>query len=106
MNIQDYKIRYKDWAPSAFDIKGLYGEELGISDWFVVPIMVTRYSDSRANSKFKSVKTKLGKADHKQEDWNAHRFGHWGPGWIEIIVVKPGTKAEKVLNKIISDAVA
>jgi hypothetical protein len=23
-----------------------------------------------------------------------HRFGHWGPGWYEIIIVRPGSKAE------------
>jgi hypothetical protein len=29
-----------------------------------------------------------------------HRFGHWSPGWFEIILVRPGTAAAEVAVEI------
>lgn len=28
-----------------------------------------------------------------------HRFGHWGPGWFEIILVAPGSPAETICDE-------
>jgi len=103
MNAQDHKIRYKDWAPTTVDVKGIRGDELEISDWFVAPVIVTRDSGPFEKSNFEAAKARLEEADPSEEDWDVHCFGHWGPGWFEIIVVKPGTKAEEALDKIISD---
>lgn len=33
-------------------------------------------------------------------DFETHRFGHWGPGWIEIIVVRPGSACHREAQAI------
>lgn len=31
------------------------------------------------------------------QDYKVARFGHWGPGWVEIILAKPGSACHRVL---------
>lgn len=33
-------------------------------------------------------------------DYETHRFGHWGPGWFEIIVVRPGSACHREAQAI------
>lgn len=33
-------------------------------------------------------------------DFETHRFGHWGPGWVEIIVVRPGSACHREAQAI------
>lgn len=33
-------------------------------------------------------------------DFETHRFGHWGPGWFEIIVVRPGSACHREAQAI------
>jgi hypothetical protein len=34
----------------------------------------------------------------ESKDVDVHRFGHWGPGWFEIILVRPGSEAETIAD--------
>lgn len=33
-------------------------------------------------------------------DFETHRFGHWGPGWFEILVVRPGSACHREAQRI------
>ena len=101
MNQTEKHMRYKDFAPTTLDPKGLHADELGIGDWFVVPVMRDRDREPFHESNFQTALEMLKEVDPDQEDHQELRFGHWGPGWFEIIVVRPGTEAEKVYRKIV-----
>jgi hypothetical protein len=34
------------------------------------------------------------------EDWEIHRFGHWGRGWFEIILIRPGTETARIAQEL------
>lgn len=56
-----------------------------MGDWVVV-IGRNRDSDILAESNFQAALDQLGgESKHVQ----VHRFGHWGCGWIELILVSP-----------------
>jgi hypothetical protein len=89
--------RYKDWRPTKFDCSGLLGDYHGISDWFVCPVVQTRDSEALARSNFRCYLLKLG---GEGDNIQVHRFGHWGPGWFEIILVKPDTPELETARQI------
>jgi len=69
-------------------------------DWLVAPLIVTRDTeDKRVLNNWDRTRGKLKILDPKGEAHEVHRFRHWGPGWYEIILVKPGTPCEKHLKK-------
>lgn len=76
--------RYRDWAPTALDCKGLGLEDR--QDWYVVPCMRTRDSEALEESNFHVALETLGGESDTVE---VHRFGHWGPGWFEVILAHP-----------------
>lgn len=78
--------RYSEFQPTAFDARGLNGERHGISDWFVAPVSQTRDSGTLSRSNFRSLLRALG---GESDTVQVHRFGHWGPGWYEIILIDP-----------------
>lgn len=83
--------RYRDFAPTSFDPKGsfLHGqdeEHPDRGDWFVVPVSRNRDSEILEESNFDAALKILGGESATVE---VHRFGHWGPGWFEIILVHP-----------------
>lgn len=88
--------RYGDWAPTPFDPRGLALDEK--QDWLVAPVLVTRDTPewSVDASNYAVLSAELDDLDPGFEDHEEHRFRHWGPGWFEVILVKPGTKAAKV----------
>lgn len=96
--------RYGDWAPTGFDAKGLNLPDR--QDWLVVGIGHNRDSGVLDESNW-AVALESFKEEHcRPHTYEVHRFGHWGPGWFEIILVKPHTKAEKValeLESALSD---
>lgn len=74
-----------------------------IEDWLLVPVMRTRDSGIAEESNFKAASELLEEAcgpEDRENGWEIHRFEHWGPGWYEIIVVEPGSKAQKVAEDI------
>ena len=90
MNYSEHALeltRYRDWSPTAFDPKGLNGEENNVSGWLVMPVSRTRDTGPFEESNFHTCVDMLGGESDYVE---VHRFGHWGPGWIEIILVDPG----------------
>jgi hypothetical protein len=82
-------IQYKDWAPTNFDNKGAFLDDR--DDWYVLPTMRTRDSNPLEESNFQTALEMLG---DESDTLEVHRFGHWGPGWFEIILVHPDRKQE------------
>ena len=91
---------YGNWAPTPFDTKGLHltdGEDR--DDWLVAPIILTRDSDALSRSNWRVVLAALQRAAGESEDIEVHRFGHWGCGWLEICLIRPGTTAQKEADR-------
>ncbi len=74
--------RYGDWSPTAFDSN----IDIDRENWLVMPVMQTRDSCPLDQSNFAIFLKELG---GESETVEVHRFGHWGPGWFEIIIVDP-----------------
>lgn len=95
--------RYAEFQPTGFDARGLNARTMGAEDdedrseWRVLPVMQTRDSGCLDRSNFRSALRELG---GEGEDVEVHRFGHWGPGWFEIIIVRPGSAAETTAEEI------
>lgn len=79
---------YSDFRPTALDSAGLGLSER--QDWLVCPVSQARDSGVTELSNFRVVLADIG---GEGEDVEVHRFGHWGPGWYEIILVRPGSAA-------------
>ncbi len=78
--------RYEKWAPTPLDTAGLSADRLDIGKWYVMPTGQNRDSGARTQSNFAAFLRGL----RGESAWvEVHRFGHWGPGWVEIILVKP-----------------
>ncbi len=61
--------------------------------WLLVPVFQTRDSGPLDKSNFANALELLGGESDTVE---VHRFGHWGPEWYEIIIVKPGSPQEAI----------
>lgn len=98
--------RYREWAPSAFDPKGLNLPHH--QEWFVT-LMHTRDSGHLDESNWDAFLRMLadagcaeGSDDEDTGDYLIARFGHWGPGWFEVVLVRPDSPAEEVARKAIA----
>jgi hypothetical protein len=92
---------YSKFRPTAFDPSGLNLPDQ--QDWQVVPVSRTRDSGVLDNCNFETALKLLG---GESDDCEVHRFGHWGPGWFEIVIVRPGSEASRVaedLERSLSD---
>jgi hypothetical protein len=76
--------KYSEFSPTGFDRKGAFLRDK--SDWLVVPVSQTRDSGPLAESNFAAALEMLG---GESEACEVHRFGHWGPGWFEIVIIDP-----------------
>ncbi len=81
---------YSKYSPTGFDSAGSFLPDR--QDWLVVPVGRTRDSGPYDESNFETALKMLG---GEGDDVEVHRFGHWGPGWFEIIIARPGTKAQE-----------
>lgn len=98
---------YREFRPTSFDCKGLNAHSIGpdddpdCSDWLVVPVGQTRDSGDLDQSNFSAALKMLG---GEGDNVIVCRFNHWGPGWFEIILVRPGTaeaaKAEEIESSL------
>lgn len=79
---------YAEYAPTQFDPRGLNLPDR--QDWIVLPCSQTRDSEAATRANFKAA---LAMAEDAGFDVETHRFGHWGPGWVEIILVAPSEAA-------------
>lgn len=92
--------KYKDFAPTGFDARGLNADDTGIGE-FRVLLSRTRDSDALEESNFRvALKSLGGESEHVQ----VHRFNHWACGWFELLLVSPNAPDEirKEAGKITS----
>ena len=92
--------RYAQWAPTNFDCKGafLHEEEENYGTWYVSPCLQTRDSTALEHANYRAVLDALEGVDPERVDHEERRFGHWGPGWYEIILARPDTAAARALE--------
>ena len=90
---------YKEYSPTPFDHAGAFLPDQG--GWLVVPVIQTRDSGPLEESNFAAA---LGMLGGESDTVEVHRFGHWGPGWYEIIIVAPDSpqagKAREIESKL------
>lgn len=86
---------YRAFRPTPCDPAGLALDDR--QDWLVAPVIRTRDSSVLQESNFASALKALG---GESDNVEVHRFGHWGPGWFEIIIVRPGSPAERIADDI------
>lgn len=89
---------YSQFRPTGFDNHiNIDSEEESRENWLVLPVSRTRDSGPFEESNFSAAVKSLG---GEGENVEIHRFGHWGPGWFEIILIRPdtaeATKAEEI----------
>lgn len=66
-----------------------------LSDWSLGPVGRHRESDSLERSNWRVVLADIAKTDPTGEDYRVERFGHWAVGWVEELLTRPGSAAEK-----------
>ena len=92
---EDVFERYGSHRPTTFDRHiNIDDEDESREDWFLMPVSRTRDSQPLDNVNFDEFLKGLGGECDTVE---VHRFGHWGPGWYEIIIVSP--KDAKALDE-------
>jgi len=76
---------YRNFKPTQYDGHiALPGRE----DWLVLPCARNRDSSLLEESNFACALQRLG---GESDNVEVHRFGHWGNGWFEIILVAPNS---------------
>ena len=93
--------KYSEHQPTGFDRKGAFLDDQ--QDWLVLPIGQTRDSDCLERSNFTIALEMLG---DESETVEVHRFGHWGPGWYEIIIIDPKDKDKVKIAEDIETSLA
>jgi len=88
-------IKYKDFSPSAVDRGILFYDER--DEWLVAPCTVTRDSEVLEQSNWAVM---LNDLESLEDGWEVHRFGHWGCGWFEMVIVEEGSKAHELCEDI------
>ena len=63
-------------------------------DWFV-SLAVTRDADVLDRANFAELLDRLEDVN----EWTIERSGHWAVGWIDVIVVKPGSDAVAIVEQ-------
>lgn len=91
---------YKNHSPTPLDENiALTGGLSCQNEWLIAPCSITRDSDSLALSNWHAQEQALREVD-TGADFDMHRFGHWGPGWYEIVLVRPGSACERVAREL------
>lgn len=90
---------YRDFAPTPFDHKGAFLDDEK-QNWLLVPVSRTRDSGILSNSNFETAEKMLDDIDPERESFESHSFGHWGPGWFEILIVAPNSRAAAIAQEI------
>ena len=81
---------YCEFAPTPFDRAGAFLDDR--QDWLVLPVGRTRdTADPLTLSNFEVAERELDEIDPDGNDHELHSFNHWGPGWFEILIVRPDT---------------
>lgn len=89
---------YSQFRPTGCDPMGLGLPDR--QDWLVAPCSTNRDADllTRANwaamlDDFNGAEGVTDESD--AQDYEVYRFGHWGPGWFEIVLVRPDTETAR-----------
>jgi hypothetical protein len=92
---------YNQFRPTQFDScgQGLQNQQ----NWLVAPVSVTRDSMALERANFDATLRELG---GESETVQVHRFGHWGPGWFEIILIDPDDRERVMVAEEIENALA
>ena len=88
---------YSKFRPTGFDSAGLGCAEQ--QDWLVAPCSTTRDSESLSRANWQSMLAMLAEVDPDENDHETHHFGHWGPGWFEIVLVRPDSRAAGAMEE-------
>lgn len=78
-------IKYSQFRPTGFDRAGAFLPDQ--QDWIVAPVSQNRDSGPLQESNFACFLESLG--GEQSGIVEVHRFGHWGNGWFEIILINP-----------------
>lgn len=97
----EHMRKYSEFRPTQFDCRGLGLREQ--QDWLVGPVSQTRDSGPLDKSNFECFVKAMG---GETEDVQIHRFGHWGPGWFEIVLVNPDKPELVKLAQEMEDSLA
>jgi len=89
---------YAKFSPTPFDSAGAFLDDRDA--WLVVPVSETRDSGPYARSNFATAEAMLSAVDADGNDHERHCFSHWGPGWFQILIVRPGSAAAVVASDI------
>jgi hypothetical protein len=87
---------YSKFQPTQFDIKGLGLDDR--QDWLVCPCGTNRDADLLTLANWEAQNDIL--KEFNDEDWETHSFNHWGPGWFEIVIVRPGTPVATEMDNV------
>ena len=79
---------YKEYSPTGFDPSGAFLPDR--QSWLVAPAGQTRDSGCLDQSNFAQFLEAVG---GESETVEVHRFGYWGPGWFEIILIDPANES-------------
>ena len=91
--------RYSDFRPTQFD----HNIDIDRADWLVCPVTRNRDSGPLDESNWQAQIKALSEADGDEcetDNWEIHRFGHWGCGWFEIAIVRPDSAAFRAADDI------
>lgn len=88
---------YSEFRPTRLDTPGLGCEDQ--QDWLVCPCGTNRDADILTESNWAAQCKALDEIDPDGNDHEVCRFGHWGPGWFEIALVRPDSEAAKLAEQ-------
>ena len=77
-------MQYSDHVPTCFDH---HIEIDGRERWLVCPVSITR--DTADPVTLSNWAAQLDALGGECDTVEVHRFGHWGPGWYELLLVHP-----------------
>jgi hypothetical protein len=102
MSYHDHQLpiltTFGQFRPTALDVRGV-GSDDDTCEWGVSPVSITRDSRTMSLANWAANLENIEAVDPDGEDHEVCRFGHWGPGWFEIVIVRPGSKAERVARE-------
>lgn len=77
-------MRYSEFRPTQFD------HHIDLDDrenWLVLPASINR--DTEDPVTLSNWRVAIAELENESVKHEIHRFGHWGHGWFEIIIVHP-----------------
>lgn len=91
--------RYSKFRPTGFD----QNIDIDRSNWLVAPVSRNRDSCALDESNWQAqieILTESSGEESDTENWEIHRFGHWGCGWFEIAIVRPDSAAYRAAEQL------